>query len=83
MNKNRTLEDAGKKLKKLRAERGITLQSVSNATGLSVSFLSLVENGKSGISFSNMQKVLKCFDSTIHDLIDTVDGIRVVKFEEA
>lgn len=83
MNKNKTLQDAGESLKKLRAEKGITLQDVSNATGLSVSFLSLVENGKSGISFGNMQKILKCFDSSIHDLIDTVDGVRVVKFEEA
>ena len=83
MIQNRTLRDAGQKLKKLRAAKGITLQDVSNATGLSVSFLSLVENGKSGISFSNMQKILQCFDSTIHDLIDTVDGVRVVRFEDA
>ena len=83
MNTNETPKNAGERIKKLRKEKRITLRDVSKATGLSVSFLSLFENGKSGISFSNMQKILKCFDSSIHDLIDIENGIRVVKYEEA
>ena len=73
----------GENLKKQRLLKGITLQEVANRTGLSVSFLSLVENGKSGISFANMQKILKCFDSSIHDLIDASNGMRVVRAEDS
>ncbi len=76
-------KNIGKHLKKLRTAKGITLQDVSNATGLSVSFLSLVENGKSGISLANLQKILKCYDTAIHNLIDTSDDVKVVKSEEA
>jgi transcriptional regulator with XRE-family HTH domain len=72
----------GESLKKLRTVKGITLQDVSNATGLSVSFLSLVENGKSGISLANLQKILKCYDASIHHLIDTHEEVKVVRSED-
>lgn len=80
---NEELTNFGQRLKKLRKLRKVTLQEVSDATGISVSFLSLVENGKSGISLANMQKILKRFDSSIHDLIDTTDDDRVVTAEDA
>ncbi len=77
-------ENIGKNIKKLRLGKGITLQDVSDATGLSVSFLSLVENGKSGISLANLQKILKCYDTSIHDLIDTsVEDMKVVKSRDS
>jgi len=75
-------KNIGEHLKKLRAAKGITLQDVSNATGLSVSFLSLVENGKSGISLANLQKILKCYDTAIHNFIDESKNMKDVKFEE-
>ncbi|MBT8489939.1 MAG: XRE family transcriptional regulator [Deltaproteobacteria bacterium] len=74
-------KNVGENLKKRRTVKGITLQDVSNATGLSVSFLSLVENGKSGISMANLQKILKCYDTSINDLIDTSEEVKVVKSE--
>ncbi|PKN33451.1 MAG: hypothetical protein CVU61_13430 [Deltaproteobacteria bacterium HGW-Deltaproteobacteria-19] len=77
------LQNVGQRLKKLRTAQGVTLQEVSDKTGLSVSFLSLFENGKSGISLANLQKILKLFDSSIHDLIDTTEDERVVKYEDA
>jgi transcriptional regulator with XRE-family HTH domain len=73
----------GGQIKSLRKENRITLKDISKATGLSVSFLSLVENGKSGISFSNMQKILKCFNRSIHDLAGENNRKRLVRFEEA
>ena len=76
-------KNIGKNLKKLRAIKGITLQDVSNITGLSVSFLSLVENGKSGISLANLQNILKCYDTSIHDFIDPPEAVKVVASEEA
>lgn len=83
INNNKDLINFGQRLKKLRKLKNVTLQEVSDTTGLSVSFLSLVENGKSGISLANMQKILKRFDSSIHDLIDTTEDERVVKAEDA
>ncbi len=77
-------KNIGKNIKKLRLGKSITLQDVSDVTGLSVSFLSLVENGKSGISLANLQKILKCYDTSIHDLIDTsVEDMKVVKSEDS
>jgi transcriptional regulator with XRE-family HTH domain len=84
MGKKMEKELFGTTLKLLRLNRGITLQELSNATGLSVSFLSLVENDKTGISFSNMQKILKFLDFTIADLLNhSNSGGRVVKLDDA
>ena len=84
MKKKNASFDLGDRLKKYRVNRGITLEEVSKATGLSASFLSLVENKKSGISFANLQKILKCFNLSIHDLINpSIDNGRVVRFAEA
>lgn len=60
--------DFGRKLKHFRLSRGITIKELGEATGLSSSFLSLLENNKTDISFSNMQKILQYFDLTIADL---------------
>jgi len=76
-------KNIGQNLKKLRTGKGITLQDVSNDTGLSVSFLSLVENGKSGISLANLQKILKLYDTSIHSLIDASENMKDVRFKEA
>lgn len=83
MDGKKDLQNIGQRLKKLRTERGVTLQEVSGSTGLSISFLSLFENGKSGISLANLQKILQLFNSSIHDLIDVAEDERVVKYEEA
>jgi transcriptional regulator with XRE-family HTH domain len=74
----------GQNIKKLRLAKGITLKNVADATGLSVSFLSLVENGKSGISLANLQKILKCYDTSLHGFIDkTEEGRKVVKSDKS
>lgn len=88
------MKDISQKLKKLRSLKGNTLQEVSDATGLSVAFLSLVENSKSGISLANLQKIMKYYGTSINDLIDLEEeavgkdradsqAARVVRFEEA
>ncbi|MEN6360126.1 MAG: XRE family transcriptional regulator [Smithella sp.] len=60
--------DFGRTLKHFRLSRGITIKQLGEATGLSSSFLSLLENNKTDISFSNMQKILQFFNLTIADL---------------
>jgi transcriptional regulator with XRE-family HTH domain len=64
----------GSKLKNIRLTKGITIQQLSEATGLSTSFISLLENEKTDVSFSNMQKILQYFDLTIADLLENQEG---------
>lgn len=45
------------KLKKYREDEGYTLEEVSSAVGISPSYLSRIENGKTGVSFEIMDKL--------------------------
>lgn len=47
----------GKLLKDLRYEKGLTLKMLSEMSGLSVSFLSQVENSKSSITLQSLSKI--------------------------
>jgi len=58
----------GDRLKYFRIAKGITIKELAKATNLSSSFISLIENDKTDVSFSNMQKILRYFDLTIADL---------------
>ena len=52
-------EKFGKKIKKLRAEKGITQEELAQKVGISVDFLSLIERGKNAPSFENLEKIAK------------------------
>jgi transcriptional regulator with XRE-family HTH domain len=52
----------GERLRKLRQERGCTLQQVSEGSGLTPSFLSRLERGIVNISVGNLRKVAAFFD---------------------
>lgn len=56
----------------IRRERGVlhlTAAYVSKKTGLSVSFLSEVENGKRGIGSENLLKIAQAIGCTMEDLL--------------
>jgi quercetin dioxygenase-like cupin family protein len=53
-----TLDEIGKILRELRAKQGSSLAVVAQSTGLSQSFISLVEAGKSDISFGRLLRLL-------------------------
>lgn len=57
--------DIGSVLKSLRKQRGFSLARVAEACGLSTSFLSAVERGKSDISVTRLARVAAVFN---HDL---------------
>jgi transcriptional regulator with XRE-family HTH domain len=59
----------GAALRELRRDRRLSLQEVSAATGISASFLSLVENGKSDITLGRMLKLAAFFDVHVSDLL--------------
>lgn len=61
----------GDRLKALRAAKGLTLQEVADATGLSRTFVGMVEQGKSEIAVARLLRVADFYGVTIHDLIST------------
>jgi quercetin dioxygenase-like cupin family protein/DNA-binding XRE family transcriptional regulator len=66
----RTLEShVGEQLRTLRNERGLSLAEVSQATGISTSFLSLVETGRSDITLNRLVALVKFFRTSIEELL--------------
>lgn len=57
----KTMINLGLRLRELRIARGMTLEEVAAGTGLSVSFLSLVERDKASISVDNLEKIADFF----------------------
>lgn len=53
-------QELGLKIKKLRLKEKLTLTECGELTGLSVGFLSQIENGKTSISIDNLQTIAKC-----------------------
>ncbi len=51
----------GARIRDVRVNRGLTLEQVSADTGLSVSFLSMVERNKASISVDNLEKLARYF----------------------
>jgi transcriptional regulator with XRE-family HTH domain len=60
----------GQKLYQFRIKAGYTLSEVAMAMSFSSAFLSMVENGRCGISFSNLSNLLGFYNKTFHDLAD-------------
>ena len=61
--------DLGTRLRGLRAERGLSLSQLEQATNISSSFLSLVESGKSDITISRLVRLADFFDVDLGDLV--------------
>ncbi|MGH3087190.1 MAG: MerR family transcriptional regulator [Rubrobacteraceae bacterium] len=60
----------GKRLRQLRVRRRKTLKEVSEATGLSVSFLSALERGSSGASIASLRAVMKAYGANWREVFD-------------
>jgi XRE family transcriptional regulator, regulator of sulfur utilization len=82
----RTMDDIGRRLRTHRRDQGYSLVDVAKATGLSPSFLSLVENGKSDISIGRLTRLTDFFGLTLSQLTDAdgpaVDPVHVVREAE-
>lgn len=63
--------EVGRRLKELRRERDLTLVQVADATGLSASFLSMVEQGKSDISMGRLTRLAALFGASVADFSTT------------
>jgi transcriptional regulator with XRE-family HTH domain len=70
--------EVGQKLRNLRKVRGLKLQDLARGTGLSASFLSMVETGKSDITLAKLQRIVQFYRITIGSLLDGTPTDRVV-----
>jgi transcriptional regulator with XRE-family HTH domain len=61
--------NVGDILKRLRLQRGLSLHEVATASGLSVSFLSQVERGRSDISLGRLARLAQYFDHDVGSLL--------------
>lgn len=77
-----TSNSIGKILKQLRKERKLTLKNLAELTGVSISFLSQVERGKSSVTLESLKKIADALkvNPTIffsdHSQTDNLDAIR-------
>lgn len=51
------IEEAGNRIKRLRVERGLTLADLSTKTGLPISTLSKIENGRTALGFDKLTRL--------------------------
>lgn len=64
----------GAKIRRARMESGLTLVDVSASTGLSVSMLSMLERGKSGVSIGSLVAVASALGIAVGDLFGPMSG---------
>jgi DNA-binding transcriptional MerR regulator len=60
----------GRRLRTRRHRAALTLKQVAAGTGLSVSFISSIERGMTGLSLSTLQKLTSTYGITIADLMN-------------
>jgi len=68
----------GDRLRELRNNRNLTLKQVSDSTGLSVSFLSLVERDKVSISVANLERLARFYQVRLVHLFQGVEDSSVL-----
>jgi transcriptional regulator with XRE-family HTH domain len=61
--------ELGARLRQLRRSRGVSLADVAEGTGISPSFLSMVEKGKSDITISRLMRLVHWFGVSVTDLV--------------
>jgi transcriptional regulator with XRE-family HTH domain len=61
--------DLAARLKQLRAEHGLSLSQLARATGISSSFLSLIEQAQSDITIGRLVRLAEFYDVELADLL--------------
>ncbi|MBE6047773.1 MAG: helix-turn-helix transcriptional regulator [Clostridium sp.] len=59
----------GDKLKKLRKENNLTLKELHNKTGISISFISDIENKRRNPSIDNLKVLAKALNTSVSELL--------------
>jgi transcriptional regulator with XRE-family HTH domain len=78
------VDGLGPKLRSLRRERGLSLTEVAEATRISSSFLSLVENGKNDLTVARLIRLVAYYGVAVSDLLpdDTVDQPEILRSDQ-
>jgi transcriptional regulator with XRE-family HTH domain len=63
------VEGLGEKLRSLRLDRQLSLTKVAASTGISSSFLSLVENGKNDLTVARLIRLVSYYGVSVSDLL--------------
>lgn len=64
----------GETLRQIRQGRGLSLNEVATGAGVSASFLSLVENGRSDITIGRLTRLVEYFQISITDILPSPDA---------
>src|SRR3712207_2334233 len=75
----RPAEAPGERLRRLRVKAHKTLKEVSEATGLSISFISALERGGSGASVASLRSLAGAYGVTMRELFGRSEERRVGK----
>ena len=85
-------EKVSKKIRECRHKKGMTLKELSELTGLSVSFLSQIERGRSSMTITSLKKISNALDVPMkvivdvkeeNDFLNTKATQRVLHFEKS
>src|SRR4051812_20518444 len=68
----------GAQLRALRVSRGLSLSKVAEGTGISKSFLALVEAGRSDITIGRLMRIVEFFGVSINDLLSDPGAGQIV-----
>src|SRR5213596_4329429 len=76
--------DVGERLREIRSRRRLTLREVAERAGLSESFLSQVERGRSSASIASLRRIADALGVSIADLFEPegLPGPRVLRRDE-
>ncbi len=75
--------NVGFRLRQLRIERGLSIRSLAEQSGLNVNTLSLIENGKTSPSVSTLQQIAAALRTPITVFFDTQAMPQAVVYQKA
>ncbi|MCX7884146.1 MAG: XRE family transcriptional regulator [Caloramator sp.] len=68
------INEIGEKISKLRKQKALTLKELSEMTGLSISFLSQVENGYSSLAITSLKKIADALNVPITEFFNSYNN---------
>lgn len=76
-------EDLGRRVKKLRGDRGWSLQELASASGVSRSMLSEIERERANPTLSVTYRIARAFGLSLQDLIESADFASTIQIIRA
>ena len=69
-----TIKNLGKRIKQIRNKKGLTQEALSGRSGLTKSYISLLEAGKKIPAISTLSGIAVALGMTIGDFFESEDG---------